>query len=115
MHKDIIPKEFLPTFNSVTIEFFLYNIPGLTEQFIYMNDDMYLLNSVPQTLIFNKNKPCLKLRCIPFNGSDAWHCVLKKVNNLIFAKFGKPENINNHILLPPHGPVALTKTTLDEV
>ena len=29
-HKDFIPEEYLPTFNSTTIEMFLWNIPGLS-------------------------------------------------------------------------------------
>lgn len=40
-HKDIIPGDFLPTFNSTTIEMFLHRIPGLDERFIYFNDDMF--------------------------------------------------------------------------
>ncbi len=40
-HRDIIPEEFLPTFNSTTIEMFLHRIPGLDERFIYFNDDMF--------------------------------------------------------------------------
>lgn len=40
-HKDIIPERFLPTFNSTTIELFLHRIPGLSEEFIYFNDDFY--------------------------------------------------------------------------
>ena len=40
-HSDIIPEEFLPTFNSTTIEMFLHRIPGLDERFIYFNDDMF--------------------------------------------------------------------------
>lgn len=41
LHKDIIPGEYLPTFNSCTIEMFIHNIFGLSEKFIYSNDDMY--------------------------------------------------------------------------
>ena len=36
-HNEIIPPHFLPTFNSITIESFLHNIPNLTENFIYLN------------------------------------------------------------------------------
>lgn len=39
-HKDFIPNRYLPTFNSTTIEMFLWNIPNLSEHFIYANDDM---------------------------------------------------------------------------
>ena len=41
LHKDIIPEEFLPTFNSTTIEMFMHLIPGLSEEFLYFNDDMF--------------------------------------------------------------------------
>ena len=40
-HKDIIPERFLPTFNSTTIEMFMHRIPGLSEEFLYFNDDMF--------------------------------------------------------------------------
>ena len=39
-HSDFIPPKFLPTFNSTTIEMFLWNIKELGERFIYANDDM---------------------------------------------------------------------------
>ena len=41
LHKDIIPERFLPTFNSTTIEMFMHRIPGLCEEFLYFNDDMF--------------------------------------------------------------------------
>ena len=44
LHKDIIPAEYLPVFNSEAIEMFLGNIPGLSEHFIYGNDDFLFLN-----------------------------------------------------------------------
>ena len=39
-HYQFIPQKYLPTFNSTTIEMFLWNIPNLEEYFIYANDDM---------------------------------------------------------------------------
>ena len=41
LHKDFMPKETLPTFNSRAIEMYLHRIPGLSEYFIYANDDMF--------------------------------------------------------------------------
>lgn len=46
LHKDIIPEDLLPTFNSTTIEMYLYRIPGLAEHFIYSNDDMMPINDM---------------------------------------------------------------------
>jgi hypothetical protein len=41
-HSQIIPAEFLPTFNSHVIEAYLHRIPGLAEHYIYFNDDFFL-------------------------------------------------------------------------
>lgn len=38
--------EFLPLFNSLSIETALYRIPGLSEHFVYFNDDLFLLRPV---------------------------------------------------------------------
>ena len=42
-HSDYIPSQFLPTFNSHTIELNLHRIPGLAEHFIYFNDDTFVI------------------------------------------------------------------------
>ena len=41
LHSDIIPQEFLPTFNCNPIEMHLHRIPGLDEEYLYFNDDMF--------------------------------------------------------------------------
>ncbi|WP_407254668.1 Stealth CR1 domain-containing protein [Escherichia coli] len=38
-HSDYIPSEYLPLFSSHVIEIFLHKIEGLSERFIYFNDD----------------------------------------------------------------------------
>lgn len=43
-HTDFIPKEYLPCFNSCTFECWLWNIPELSEKFIYANDDFIFNN-----------------------------------------------------------------------
>lgn len=53
LHKDIIPENYLPTFNSTTIEMFLCRIPGLSERFIYSNDDMFAINECSPDDFFN--------------------------------------------------------------
>ena len=57
-HSDYIPDEFLPTFNSHTIEFFLYKIKGLSEHFVYFNDDCFLNSPVEPSFYFKKGLPC---------------------------------------------------------
>ena len=41
-HRDFIPEEYLPTFSSRTIELNFHRIPGLSERFVYFNDDVLL-------------------------------------------------------------------------
>ena len=47
-HDQAIPERYLPTFNSNVIESFLHKIPGLSKNFLYMNDDF--LFGAPVTL-----------------------------------------------------------------
>ena len=56
-HKDFIPEEYRPTFNSHTIEWNFHRIPDLAEQFVYFNDDMFLTNQVCQEDFFRNGKP----------------------------------------------------------
>ncbi len=41
-HREIMPECCLPCFNSALIEHFLWKIPGLSESFLYANDDMFI-------------------------------------------------------------------------
>lgn len=45
-HEEFIPNEFLPTFNSNVIQFYLNNIDGITDKFVMFDDDQFLLNKV---------------------------------------------------------------------
>ncbi len=54
-HEDIMPKKFLPTFNSRAIEMYLHRIPGLSDYFIYGNDDMFPLSPLKESDFF---RPC---------------------------------------------------------
>lgn len=56
-HRDYIPEKYLPTFNSHTIELNLHRIKGLSEQFVYFNDDMFVTNYVNPTDFFKNGKP----------------------------------------------------------
>lgn len=56
-HKDFIPKEHLPIFNSHAIEVNLHNIKGLKEKFIYFNDDTFVLKDMKIEDFFKNNLP----------------------------------------------------------
>ncbi|ORX42457.1 hypothetical protein BCR36DRAFT_400298 [Piromyces finnis] len=54
-HKDIFPEHVYPTYDSNTIELFLDKIPGITERFIYFNDDLFLNNYVHPSFFFTSD------------------------------------------------------------
>lgn len=45
-HEDFMPPEYLPTFNCNSLELNLFRIPGLSEHFVYFNDDILLTKPV---------------------------------------------------------------------
>lgn len=51
-HQDLIPNENLPTFNSFAIECYLHQITGLSEHFLYLNDDMFFGAPVYKSTFF---------------------------------------------------------------
>ena len=57
-HSDYIPQKYLPTFNSITIELNFDKIEGLSEQFVYFNDDCYLNAPISPEYFFQKGLPC---------------------------------------------------------
>ena len=72
-HKDFIPKEGLPCFNSTVIEHCMYRIPGLSEHFIYSNDDMFLNKPVtPATFFTEDGLPIVRMLRSPFRRFTIW-------------------------------------------
>ena len=51
-HSEIIPEQYLPTFNSHVIESCLHRIPNLAEHYIYFNDDVMLTRPVEPSYFF---------------------------------------------------------------
>ena len=59
LHSDIIPKEFLPTFNCNPIEMHLHRIEGLDEEYLYFNDDMFPVGDCRPEDFFRDGKPVI--------------------------------------------------------
>ena len=54
-HSEIIPKEYLPTFNSRAIEAYLHHIPNLSTHYLYLNDDCMFLKPTDLSYFIDKN------------------------------------------------------------
>lgn len=73
-HSDYIPKQYLPTFNSNTIELNLHRIDSLSERFVLFNDDVFLLQPIAPDYFFHGENPVLisSLRYPVFSGINTW-------------------------------------------
>jgi hypothetical protein len=70
-HNEIMPLEILPCFNSSVIEYFLYKIPGLSERFLFANDDMFFnANVSPDFFFASDGYPIVRLKRRPLG---KWH------------------------------------------
>ena len=66
-HSEIMPKETIPTFCSTVIERHLVDIPGLSEHFLYGNDDMFFGRPLtPDFFYRHEGRPIVYLK--PFKG-----------------------------------------------
>lgn len=74
-HRDYIPEKYLPTFSSHCIELNLHRIKGLSDRFVYFNDDMFILKPMEQEEFFKNGMPCdtFGLNCVYFGPDSAGH------------------------------------------
>ena len=56
-HSDYIPQECLPVFNANPIEIGLHRIKGISERFVFFNDDTFLLRPVLPDFFFKNGLP----------------------------------------------------------
>ena len=96
-HKDYIPTEYLPTFNSNTIEMNIDLIHDLSEHFVLFNDDTILISPTEYTDFFSEKgvpKDCGAFEIFrPFD--DFSHIVLNDLK-LINDTFDKTAALKNH-------------------
>lgn len=97
-HQDFIPQEFLPTFSVRPIELNLHRIEGLAEQFVYFNDDYFLLRPVRPERFFRNGLPCdmAVLDTLPMGGPRG-HMLMNDVN-VVNSHFPKSAVLKAHPL-----------------
>jgi len=95
-HSDYIPGEYLPTFSAHPIELNIHRIPGLSERFVYFNDDMFIIRPVMETCFFRNGKPCQKARMLSKvwdDLDDAFSYILFNDRTVIFRNFPHKKKI----------------------
>lgn len=114
-HEDFISKEFLPTFSVRPIELNLHRIEGLSEQFIYFNDDYFLLRPVKPERFFRNGLPCdmAILDTLPMGGPRG-HMLMNDMN-VVIRHFRKNSVLKNNLwkyLNPLYGSLLLRSIPL---
>lgn len=90
-HKDFIPEQFLPTYNSVVIERYMHRIPDLAEHFVYFNDDFFIINNITPERFFKNGKPC-DIATFRYHPSwSQWYVRIKNNLKIINRHFDKKE------------------------
>jgi len=89
----------LPTFSCQAIEWNLHRIEGLSENFVFFNDDVFLIRETKPEDFFIKDKPCdmLAFQPVVANPANPVMSHLYLNNSLVLCKyFNKRENVLQH-------------------
>lgn len=94
-HEEYIPSEYLPTFNSPTIELNLHRIPTLSERFVLFNDDIFLLKPILPEYFFKDTYPVLPcdMKIYRFYGYNQWSRVCMNDYGIVAKQFNLGESI----------------------
>jgi len=118
-HSEIFPNpDHLPTFNSHAIETHLHAIAGLSERFLYMNDDVFFARRTHADDFFDATgRPIVYIdkRKVPWNRSArGYHRLVSCAarNNSRFLEERFDFRITHRV---DHVPYALRKSTMDEL
>lgn len=120
-HKDFIPEEHLPLFNSSSIEMYLWNIPELSENFIYINDDVLFNSTIDVSDHFDENlNPLVTMTSIKYRderlNTDYAQTFIGSCNMAARGTEYIPWNEENRTLLRPgHGPQAFKVSVLKSI
>lgn len=115
-HDEFIPKEFLPTFNSCTIESFFWNIPDLTDRIIYLNDDLFPVGPMAESDFFTDDIPHIKFKEPEhYNERNIFQHQSRNSMDIILQALNLPAYPKDKILLPYHASFAIHKDSLLKV
>lgn len=113
LHSDIIPREFLPVFNSSSIEMFLHRIPDLDEQILYFNDDMFPMRDCSLEDFFPDGRPVIGMKKQLLVGASDFRYLVRRSDRLARETAGLEKSM--FYLRPQHICYALLKSRCEEL
>jgi hypothetical protein len=115
-HQDFIPKKFLPTFNSHVITSHLHRIKGLSENFLYLNDDILFGRPLIPSAWFDSHGRCLirytRTTLPGFSVTDA-DVIHKARQHTVQSAIAAGLQISMRSI--QHGPHPMRKSTMEQM
>lgn len=117
-HKEILPADVLPTFNSNVIDSAIANIDGLSEHFLFANDDMMFGRVAKPSDFFTKSgNPIVRMSERSYDSAKRFYrkmtpyrCMLDFTNKLMYNEY-RSDYLR---LVPSHQIDAYSKQTYNE-
>lgn len=98
-HREIVPAERLPLFNSNALEYYLSEIPDLSEHFLYANDDMLFGAPADPRFFFDaKGRPIvrLKVQSLKRHLGELYAYKVYRAQQMICSRYGKRYTLAPH-------------------
>lgn len=95
-HSDYIPEEYLPTFSSHPIELNLHRIRGLSEHFVYFNDDTFIVKEMKQKDFFINGLPCDRAILDAITPTEMFSHIMVNNIQVVNRHFEKVRTINDN-------------------
>ena len=116
LHEEFIPKEFLPTFNSCSIESYLWNIPDLSDRVIYFNDDIFPINRLHMSDFFTGGVPHIGFRPTEsYSVRNIFRAQCRSGIDMITKAMQLPQFESGMIVRPHHIATPMTSRSFDAV
>lgn len=101
-HKDIIPEQYLPTFNSSTIELFQYKIPNLAEHYLVGNDDYFVVTPLLKEDFYTSDgvPKITWMKGINIENTTPWQSQVSKMYHFFVHNLAGDVIVPNHTYSP---------------
>ena len=114
-HDEFMPAEHLPTFSSSAIESEMWRIDGLSERFIYGNDDFFPLKPLTEDDFFCDGKPRLRFEASDFRIKNLFRRCCRRGMNMVADALGVDRTDPYVLLKPQHCMKGMTVTHMKTV
>ena len=101
-HDEFIPEKFLPTFNSSTIETYMWKIKGLSELFLYGNDDFFVLKPLTEDDFFLESLPRLDFEISDYKVRNMFRTCCRNGMDMAADAAGTARSGSRVLLKPQH-------------